>query len=169
MTRSRFPLALALLAVVVLTASTGGFSSVGADRSLDVAVADDDHALLEIDRGNGSLANGVHRNVRLLTLRNQFGDGPLAVPTVRVVGSGDPQPPRVGNASVTSESGGTVTVVVADVTCANNSNDAEVFTVRVRASANDGDVSVRLSRRVRIACTGDPAGGRSNRTADRDG
>lgn len=169
MTRPRFSLALALLAVVVLTASTGGFSSVDADRSLEVAVVDDDHALLEIDRGNRSLANGVHRKVRLLTLRNQFGDGPLAVPTVRVVGSGESQPPRVGNASVTSDDGGTVKAIVADVTCANNSNNAEVFTVRVRASANDGDVSVRLSRRVRVTCTGDPAGRQSNRTADRGG
>ncbi|WP_137284855.1 hypothetical protein [Halorussus salinisoli] len=167
MTPRRVSLALALLGVVVLTVSTGGFSSADTQRGFQVTVADDDDALLEVDRENESLPNGDHRNVRLLTLRNRFGDGPLVVSSVSVVGSDESQPPRVRNLSVASEDGGATKAIVADVTCANNVNNTEVFTVRINASANDGDVSVRLSRDVRITCTGDPAGPKSNRTTDR--
>ncbi|MFC7082442.1 hypothetical protein [Halorussus caseinilyticus] len=94
MATRRVSLALALLGVAVLTVGTGEFTSADTDRGLRVVVTGDD-ALLEIDHGSRSLSNGVHRRVRLLSLRNQFGDGSLSVSVVRVVGSGDPRPPRV--------------------------------------------------------------------------
>ncbi|MFC7082441.1 hypothetical protein [Halorussus caseinilyticus] len=58
-------------------------------------------------------------------------------------------------------------MIVADVTCANNGENAEVFAVRVVAAVRGGDVSVRLSREVRITCTGDPAGPKAGRTTGR--
>lgn len=165
MTR-RVAIALALLGVAALVTSTAGFSSTIADRDVRVAVADDDDALVGVDQQNRSLRNGVHENETLLVLRNQFDDGPLAVSNIRVAESDDPRPPKVENVSVASGGGTSTKEIVADIKCANNTNNAEVFTVSAIVSANDGEVSVHLSRDVQIACTGKPAGTNSTRTTD---
>lgn len=166
MTRRRVSLALALLGVALLTVGTGGFASVDTDRAIRITVADDENGFVGIERGNRSLGNGVHEDVTLLTLRNQFNDNPLEVSEVRVSGENESQPPRVRNVSVESEARGSTKAIIADVTCANNTNNTEVFTVSVDLSENDGGISVQLARDVEISCAGAPTTERSNRTVD---
>lgn len=166
MTRRGVSLALALLGVVLLTVGTGGFSSVDTDRSVRIGVADDENGFVGVEQGNQSLSNGVHEDVALLTLRNQFNGNALEVSNVELAESDDSRPPRIRNVSVASDADGSTKTIVADVTCASNTNNTEVVTVSVDLSGTDDEFSVQLARDVRIICTGDAPGEQSNRTAD---
>lgn len=150
MTGSRVPLALALPGVVVLTAGTGGYLSPSADRSVEIAVADDEYALIEVDSVDRTLDNGNNQTVTLLELRNQIDDGPLAVSELSVTGEDDSRPPKVLDWSVASGATDATKRITAEVVCANNVENSEVYTV----SANGNQFSVRLFRDVSIACTG---------------
>lgn len=64
----------AALLALTLVAGTGGFSSVAADRSVEVAVAEDDEALVGLETyslGCGDNQNGG--NQKALRVRNQLG------------------------------------------------------------------------------------------------
>jgi hypothetical protein len=84
MTRRRL-LALAVLVTLTLTAGTGGFSATTADRGVTVSVADDDAAVLGIERDVSGTANGT--TTLTVTLTSRFDRATLTSAIVRVDGT----------------------------------------------------------------------------------
>lgn len=176
MTRRRVSLALALLAVALLAVGTGGFGSSEVDRGLDVAVVDDESALLGVEVGENDadevrLDNGDNRDVTLVALENQAGDSALRVANLRVsprdadrnLTSG--RPPHVRNVSVKAGAAPTEKRIVAEtVVCGNNRENRMGIDVDLTAYA-DG-VAVELTRTVWVECTGDPSGPPSEGTIE---
>lgn len=127
---SRGLLLVAALAAVSLTAATSGFTATTADRGVSVSVADDDSALLGIERSVSGTANGT-TNVTV-AVTNRVGTQSLTDVRLRV---GDYS--RAMAASGPLEPGDVRTETVAGVRC-----DA---TVHVDASAETVDISLNRS------------------------
>ena len=159
------------IAALLLVSTTGGFTSVGADRGLSVAVADDDEAYLGIETTDPTLANGRHDGVVLATVTNRL-PGPLTDVDVRVTGATGGQPPKLlpqGNPDVTapatldvSEQG----VVTADLACSAAGGGAHTVTWDLHIEASAEGATVELTRPVTVTCTGDPADTPATETAD---
>jgi hypothetical protein len=81
---ARILLVVAALVAVTLTSATSGFTATTADRSVTVSVADDDTALLGIERTVSGTDNGT-TNVTV-TVVNRFGEASLSTVVVRVDG-----------------------------------------------------------------------------------
>lgn len=154
----RSAVVLAVLAVLVVT-STGGLSTMTADRTAEVAVVPDDRAYLGVQTTDQSLAAGT-REVAIVDLRNRLG-ADLTDVDVTVRGD-DATPPLVVQGpdepgSLGSGHGETVTATVA---CnAGNTTTTETWTVSVTASG-DG-VSVTLDRPVTVTCEPAPSPGQA--------
>ncbi|WP_340099257.1 hypothetical protein [Salinibaculum salinum] len=72
----------AIAMVVALTTGTSGFSSATADRSVTVSVAEDDTALLGVERSLSGVTNGTTNLTVAVT--NQFSDTSFTNVEVRV-------------------------------------------------------------------------------------
>ena len=77
-------LVVAALVAVTLTSATSGFTATTADRGVTVSVADDDTALLGIERTVSGTDNGT-TNVTV-TVANRFDEASLSTVVVRVDG-----------------------------------------------------------------------------------
>lgn len=137
-----------LLSVTLATPQTAAFSSVSADRSVTVAVADDDDAFLGVERSPVSVPQNGTERTPLLTVTNRFpmpvsmqwnvtDERPHARPTIQNVSGPD-----------TLDSGTTGTLQ-AVVVCG-NSTSVERPTIRVRATSEA--VSVEIARSVEVRC-----------------
>jgi len=166
MTR-RVSLALALVGVALLAAGTGGFSATTADRGVNVAVVDDENALLGVDDESVVLDNGNNSRVSLLTLENQADASPLTVtdltvetaPGERNLTAGPP--PKISGVSVDSESPSTKRPIVADkIVCANSTRNEKTLLIGLTAASDD--FTVELTREVNVVCSGDPSGNSSD-------
>lgn len=151
------------IAALLLVSTTGGFTSVGADRGLSIAVADDDEAFVGIDMADQTLDNGNHDEVRLAVLTNRL-SSPLTDVAVQVTGTSASQSPKLvpqGNSDVVAP--GTLDVsesgeVTADIRCDAAGGGAHAETWDLRIEANGEGVTVDLPRQVTVACTGERAG-----------
>jgi len=152
--------AVRLLAVVGVAASlvlvapqTGAFTSATVDRSVSVAVVDDENAYLGIQQSPVSVTGSQSSEVVLLTLTNRF-QKPLDI-TVRVTARTTDRRPTVARASgpATLDAGAEASVT-AVATCA-NSTATEQSTVSISASG-DG-VLVTADRTVTVDCVGPAA------------
>ena len=159
------------LAALLLVSSTGGFTSVNADRPLGIAVADDDEAFLGIETTEPTLANGRHDAVALATVTNRL-PGPLTDVDVRLTGATGGQPPKLlpqGNPDVTVPATLDVTedgTVTADVGCSAAGGGAHTVTWDLHLEASGDGVTVELTRPVTVTCTGEPADAPATETAD---
>lgn len=157
----RTALALATLTLLVSVVSTGGFSSVSAERTVQVAVADDPRAYLSIAEPARNLSSGEQR-VTLLTLRNRF---PTDLTDVEVTVTGDGAPPAklVVNGPNPVEHPESLAVgsegdVVVTVVCDGNGGTDEF---RVAVDASGPGAGVELNRTVRLACPVQRSSGQS--------
>lgn len=171
MTTRRVSLALALLGVTALVVSAGGFSAGTVDRGISVAVVSDESAYLGVDANEPVLVNGHHTDVELFTLENQVDSKPLTVSILEVQGANwSESPPKVSDLSVETGDTPSEKRIVADVVCAHNGDsettveNTQTITVHMEASVSDGGLAVRLSRDVKVTCSGDPAGQNASAT-----
>jgi hypothetical protein len=146
---------LAVIALLSLGTVTGAFDATDADRGVHIGVTNDDALFGTAVETPIELANGHHRNVRLLVLSNRFPRSSLLVTAVIEHGAGTGTPPnvRITDAPNTLESGES-DAVLARITCGNVSDRSETFTVTVEA--HNQDVSVTTRRDVTITCSGEP-------------
>lgn len=137
---------LALFALAALIAGTAGYTTIQAERSVDVAVADEGEAFLAVEGQaptveNGSagtafvVTNQLGRQVDL-TVRESYADGSVGLGAVadggRETRIGDGSPKNV-TARCTGTTDGTLEVTV-------------------RAESDDGEISVRIVRSTEVDC-----------------
>lgn len=137
---------LALFALAALIAGTAGYTTIQAERSVDVAVADEGEAFLAVEGQaptveNGSagtafvVTNQLGRQVDL-TIRESYADGSVGLGAVadggRETRIGDGSPKNV-TARCTGTTDGTLEVTV-------------------RAESDDGEISVRIVRSTEVDC-----------------
>lgn len=139
---------LALFALAALIAGTAGYTTIQAERSVDVAVADEGEAFLaveavsptpEVDNGSAELAfevtNQLGRRVDL-TVRESYADGSVGLGAV-AGGERETTIDHGNSRNVTARCTGT-----ADGT----------LEVTVRAESDDGEISVRIVRSTEVDC-----------------
>lgn len=148
MTVRRFVVALAATAAVAILVSSSGFSSVGAERGVSVAVTDDQSAFVGVETHPQTLpTKETPKRITLLTVTNNFD----VRAHVRDVGlGGRSPPPKIEDAAPTKSSiapgeNGTVT---ANVNCGTG---REAVTVDISVETVTGTY-VSLSREVAIEC-----------------
>ena len=137
---------LALFALAALIAGTAGYTTIQAERSVDVAVADEGEAFLAVEGQaptveNGSagtafvVTNQLGRQVDL-TIRESYADGSVGLGAVadggRETRIGDGSPKNV-TARCTGTTDGTLEMTV-------------------RAESDDGEISVRIVRSTEVDC-----------------
>lgn len=142
----------AIAALVLLTTGTGGVSTISAERSVELAVADEGEAYVGVEVVDPVFDPGQPEDATVLTLTNRL-DQPLT--DVEVTVRGDEKTPPVLQGYDTPErlGVGEQATVTATVNCdASPGRDTETWTVGVSA-AGDG-VSVETTRTVTVTCTG---------------
>jgi hypothetical protein len=153
--RSLVALAAALLALT-LVSGTGGFSSVAADRSVNVAVVDDDEAFVGIEKGH---IDRCGANQVALTVTNRLGSDLHTVEATVLDDDSDVRatvmdtPGRLGVDDKSHR--GEITVRVNPATPANEdagNGDAVDGTIQVRLTVQGGGVRVGLTRSVAVEC-----------------
>ena len=140
---------LALFVLASLIAGTAGYTTIQAERSVDVAVADEGEAFLaveavsptpEIRNGTSEAAfevtNQLGRQVDL-TVRESYADGSVGLESVADGGR------------ETAIDHGTSKNVTARCTGTTDGT----LEVTVRAESDDGEVSVRIVRSTDVTCT----------------
>ncbi|MDT3434844.1 hypothetical protein [Haloarcula sp. 1CSR25-25] len=138
----------ALALSMTLVAQTGAVTSMSAERSIEVAVADDEDALLGIEVQSVEVQRNATENVTLLTAENRL-DRPV---DLDATATGDEDTQRLNVTAVDapeSLSSGELGSVVATVECT-NATTAEMLTVAL--SASGGGTSVELSRNMHAQC-----------------
>lgn len=133
-TRRKIVFGVLVVAIALLATGTGGFSSIEAERGVDVAVAEDEHALLgiEVAETEGTVGNSF----TLLKLFNNF-DQDISVESVE---ADDKAPIDVQSATVN----GAVTVE-----CLSAVTSAEVD---LTVSVTGDDVSITKYKDVEVTC-----------------
>jgi hypothetical protein len=119
------------VAVLAVTVGTGGYTTTSAERGVNVAVADDEHAMIGVEQ---TVATGNGTTELRVTVTNQFPSRvALSAASVRVGGR------TVGlTASGTLGPGEAATATFENVTCGE--------TIAIAAEGNGADV--RLTRSV---------------------
>lgn len=173
MRRRRVLLAVAALAVAAaVTGPTGGFTATAADRPVEVAVADDDRALLTLyDPGVGSegpppravaaaglagedpVANGSDR-VRVLAVLNRF----RTPVTVDGAARSTPETVTVTGVDPVELAPAEAAGLTARVDCGDRRGPV---TVALAVHASGDGVTVRTTTTATVVCNG-PAGGAGN-------
>ena len=156
--RSLVVLAAALLAVT-LVSGTGGFSSAAAERSVDVAVAEDDEAFVGVETGDIGRCGG---NQVALTVTNRFHTD-LHTVEARVVDDSSDIRAEVMETPHHLGSGedGDVVVRVTPATPADEdagNGDAVDGTIHVHLTVEGDGTTVELTRPVPVECPS-PANG----------
>lgn len=137
---------LALFALAALIAGTAGYTTIQAERSVDVAVADEGEAFLAVEGQaptveNGSagtafvVTNQLGRQVDL-TIRESYADGSVGLGAVADGG----RETRIGDGNST------------DVTARCTGTTDGTLEVTVRAESDDGEISVRIVRSTEVDC-----------------
>jgi uncharacterized protein YcfJ len=140
---------LALFALAALIAGTAGYTTIQAERSVDVAVADEGEAFLaveavspppEVENGSAEPAfevtNQLGRQVDL-TVRESYADGSVGLGAV-----------AGGERETTIDHGNSKNVTAR---CTGTTDGT--LEVTVRAESDDGEVSVRIVRSTDVTCT----------------
>lgn len=137
----------------LLTLQSGAFSSATAERSVSVAVADDENAYLGMQQSPVAVTGNRSRGVVLLTVTNRF-PRPLDL-AVRVTERNPSERPTVARVSGPDTlAPGAESTVTAVVTCANGTGSE---TATVSLSASSEGVSVTANRSVAVRCAGSAA------------
>ena len=147
-------------AAVSLVVGAGAFSSVSADRGVEVSVVDDDEAMLGIEDGPHAFPNG-NEDRELLTVTNRFAQSVTV--TARITDSGDGGVPTLKDSTdrktMTLDSGDTGNFEW-KVQCSAQGGKAnpqtETWTIDVLA--NGSAASVQTTQTVTIECTGNGQG-----------
>jgi hypothetical protein len=139
---------LALFALAALIAGSAGYTTIQAERSVDVAVADEGEAFLAVEAvsptlevKNGSaepafnITNRLGRQVAL-TVRESYADGSVELGAV------------AGGGRETTIDNGNSTNVTARCTGTTDGT----LEVTVRAESGDGEISVRIVRSTEVDC-----------------
>ena len=137
---------LALFALAALIAGTAGYTTIQAERSVDVAVADEGEAFLAVEGQaptveNGSagtafvVTNQLGRQVDL-TIRESYADGSVGLGAVADGG----RETRIGDGNSK------------DVTARCTGTTDGTLEVTVRAESDDGEISVRIVRSTEVDC-----------------
>lgn len=145
----RAALAVATLTLLASVVVTGGFSSVSADRTVQVAVAEDSRAYLSITEPAQNLSAGEQR-VTLLTLQNRFATRLTGV-EVTVAGDGT-SPPNLNGTDPVDHPESLAIGEEGDVSVTVYCGDSGSDEFRVAVDASGPGVSVGLNRTVRLTC-----------------
>ncbi|AZQ14305.1 hypothetical protein [Halorubrum sp. PV6] len=144
MRHRRLILALFVLATVIT--GTAGYSAIQAERSVDVAVADDESAYLAVESHNPSIKNGSTGGA--LRVTNQFGrEIDLSVQEVDTSGSVAYGSLGNSNSEVTLGADDSVQV---SVRC-NGTSDGGL-SVMLFAVGENNELSVRMMQEVDVTC-----------------
>ena len=137
---------LSLFVLAAVITGTAGYSSIQAQRSVDVAVANDEDAYLAVETHNQVITNGTTDSA--LTITNQFGrELALSVQDVTTTGSVKYDSLDNSRDRVPIETGDEINV---SVTC-DGTSDGTISTV-IFAESDDGEISVRTMQDVIITC-----------------
>lgn len=140
-------LVVATLALVATLVATGGFSSTNANRGVEVSVADDGNAYVELTN-KGVSTNGDQTDVTLVTVGNRAGEASdVTVTDSTVEDSGVNVTNIAGPGPVADDADGNVT---ADVECPSGGGTADV-TLDLKATGDT--VEATLTRTVTVECT----------------
>ncbi|MFB6082661.1 MAG: hypothetical protein ABEJ94_00260 [Halorientalis sp.] len=147
-------------AAVSLAVGTGAFSSVSADRGVEVAVVEDEEALLGIEGGPHAFPNG-NEDRELLTVTNRFAQ-PVTV-TVEITDSGDGGVPTLKESDDEKEvvlDAGEDDSIEWKIQCSSQGGkaDPQTETWTIDVSATGETVSVETTETVTIQCTGNGKG-----------
>ncbi|EMA09921.1 MULTISPECIES: hypothetical protein [Haloarcula] len=142
MNHQRLILSLFVLAAVIT--GTAGYSSIQAQRSVDVTVANNEDAYLAVETHNPEIPNGTDASA--LTITNRFDrEIDLSVQEVTTTGS-------ISYDSLSdSDELGTGDSTNVDVTC-DGTQDGRISTV-LFAEGDNREISVRTMQEVYIECT----------------
>lgn len=185
MTDRRVSLVLALLGVTALVIGSGGYSAMTADRGVSVAVVSDENAYIGVETNDPELESpsqegddSSYEDIVLLTVSNNVGAAPPDVTLLEIRGTdwnGTPQ--KVSElAVVEDEVAGETRIVAERVVCARGGSDASgeasdhsvertgVVDITLEASLNDGNLTARLSRGVKLTCDNPDKSGSSSAT-----
>jgi len=175
MTRLRHASFLLVVLAVLLATGTGAFTTVGAERPFEVSVADEENALLGIERpfpdDRIKLNNGVNNEqegssggkdqfdrVEILTITNRYSED-IDITVTPSEGSTRGSPPKfAGEHALDVEQHGDEFDVTADIVCSNADAEDEL-TVSIEAHSDDGAFSVRTTETITVTCTGQGSGG----------
>jgi endonuclease YncB( thermonuclease family) len=138
-------LALALFTIVAFTISSSGYSSMEAERGVNIDVVNDEKANLGIADENMSTM-GSNTTI-FFTLTNQFGTR-LTI-TVQATEKRDSMSVDVINSPYKLGQGNSVPVI-ATVDCSKPVNDAPVV---VHITASNSNVRIMMNRTVQVSCT----------------
>jgi hypothetical protein len=137
---------LALFALAALIAGSAGYTTIQAERSVDVAVADEGEAFLAVEGQaptveNGSSGTAFNITNRLghqvaLTVRESYADGSVELGAV-----------TDGGRETTIDDGNST-----DVTARCTGTTDGTLEVTVRAESGDGEISVRIVRSTEVDC-----------------
>lgn len=156
--RSLVVLAAALLALT-LVSGTGGFSSVAAERSVNVAVADDDRALVGIEAERVDRCGG---NQVALTVSNRVGTDLHTVEATVLDGRSDLRATVTDTPSgLGVGESGAIMIQVTPATPASGdagNRDAVDGTITVQLMVVGDGVRVTLTRSVPVECPGSANG-----------
>lgn len=140
-------LILALFVLAALITGTAGYSAIQAERSVDVAVADEETAYLAVESFSPEIENGSQKPA--LRVTNQFGrEIDLSVQDVDTSGSVVYDSLGTSNGEVSLKTGDHVEV---DVRCSGTS-DGTLEIVLFAEGKND-ELSVRTLQKVDVTCT----------------
>lgn len=135
------------LAVVLLVAQTGAFSTIEADRSVQVTVGDDQSAYLGVETESVSVPGNATTSATLATLTNRFGS---SIDVSVAVSEESDSPPELTNVDGPGTlSSGESGPVEADVTCDDSASEE---TVSLEIVATGTDVSAELTQSVDVTC-----------------
>lgn len=153
-------LALALAAAMLLVPVSGAYpsSTIEAERTLELGVAEPDNAYVVTDSERIVLDNGRHNDVSLLFVGNQLPGATVDVSVVDVSENASGQPPKLVSPATGPDdlSPGDRDSVTADIVCsaAGGRMDPASETVTVSIEVTGPDVTVVLTESVTVRCSG---------------
>lgn len=145
-------------AAVSLAVGTGAFSAASADRGVEVAVVDDEQAMLGIDGGPHAFRNG--NEVReLLTVTNRFSESVTV--TIEIDEPGGKSPKLMsGGARTVALSPGDSHTIDPKIQCSSTGGTAlpRSETWNVSVTAEGDSVHVDTEAELEVVCTGEGKG-----------
>ena len=135
---------LSLFVIAAVITGTAGYSSIQAERSVDVAVANEGDAFLAVEGQSPSIQNGTSEDA--FEVANQLGQ-PVDLTVQVLTAGGDVELGSVSKETIDGDG------ATADIDARCTGTDGGTLEITVRAESSDGDVMVQVDRSTMVTCT----------------
>ena len=135
---------LSLFVIAAVITGTAGYSSIQAERSVDVAVANEGDAFLAVEGQSPSIQNGTSEDAFEVT--NQLGQ-PVDLTVQVLTAGGDVELGSVPEETIDGDG------ATADIDARCTGTQDGTLEITVRAESSDGDVMVQVDRSTMVTCT----------------